>query len=92
MSERGTYGNARSLNGPISGGEASTLSREALGFGSFLLALGLGALTGHRIAKDPNKGAALGLIGGFFAYYAMDQASSLRRINEQLAQMRYRSP
>ena len=101
MGDRGTYSNGRSstnghshraLGQPILGGEASSLSREALGLGSFLLALGLGAFTGHRIAQDSSKGAALGLVGGFFAYYVMDQASSLRRINEQLAQIRYRSP
>ena len=106
MRERGTYANGRGMNGhsalghgaygqPILGFEDSSprhASRASLGLGSFLLTLGAGALVGHFIAKDPNKGLALGLVGGFFAHGAMEQAVELRLINEQLALLRYRSP
>lgn len=95
MNARGTYGNGHGTNGhsalghrtfetSVVGAECSAVSTWASRFGSLLLSMGLGGVTGHFIAKDPNKGFGLGVVGGFFAHLMMEQTSLLRRINHKL--------
>lgn len=96
MNERGTYGNGRVTNGhaalgysghPVLGADSYPGTR---GFGRLLLAMFGGAFVGYSVSRSisasPQKGAALGTVGGFFAHLMMEQNAELRRINQQLAQ------
>ena len=96
MNQRGTYGNYGNYHlggwqqpvinraGSVVGADPAAPAAPGFGFWSFLLTVGIGGLTGHFIAKDPNKGFGLGVIGGFFAHTIMEQTHLLRRINQKL--------
>ena len=96
MHQRGTYGNFGNYPRggwqqpviypatPTVGADVTAPATPGFGMWNFVLTLGIGAVTGHFIAKDPNKGIGLGIIGGFFAHTIMEQTQLLRRINQKL--------
>ena len=99
MNQRGIYGGFGTSSGnhlggwhppivyraaPVVGADTAAPPAPGFGFWNFLLTVGIGGVTGHFIAKDPNKGFALGVVGGFFAHAILEQTHLLRRINQKL--------
>ena len=100
MNDRGTYGNGHGTNGhsalaagdgygvywpPVLGADPSSGKRS---FGPTLISMLGGALAGYFVADFPNKGIALGMVGGYFASLMLEQTSELKSINQQLSQSR----
>ena len=84
----GSYGGPpgyyRARVAPLVGADVTAPTTPGFGLWNFLLTLGIGAVTGHFIAKDPNKGIGLGVVGGFFAHAILEQTHLLRRINQKM--------
>jgi hypothetical protein len=100
MHERGTYGSNGHSNGhglpqqwsfPTVGADPDNARSNRLLWDTVFTAAftGLGGYFGSRALPDaPNKGAIVGVATAFFFKLIMDQTSELKRMNNNLAQMR----
>jgi hypothetical protein len=98
MHKRGTYGSNGHSNGlpqqwsfPTVGADSDNARPNRLLWDTvFTFAFtGLGGYFGSRaLPDDPNKGAIVGVATAFFLKLIMDQTSELKRMNNNLAQLR----
>jgi hypothetical protein len=98
MNERGTYGSNGHSGGiqqqwacPTVGADPDPSQTTRLVWDTLFTAVftGIGGYFGARaIPDDPNKGVIVGAATGFFLKLMMDQTSALKRMNNNLAQLR----